>query len=145
MTAIAEFSLQAHPGRYGKRPLSSVLLCHNNPTGARLPGYVLRYQFRTPEGFLFLTDFDCAMEEETCFTLLSADLRCLSRRSLGGLTFRRFLRPSSFWLRRACPLDDHSLAFTFDLEDEWLLRIRPWEVPFLRPRLVLPPLPIRAA
>ena len=130
MTALNEFSLEKHSGPYESWPLKSRLLRHGEPTALLLPGYSLLHQFRIGHGFLFVTDYDCPMEEVTEFTLCDSELRSISRRFVGWAY-------CSFTLERVEWLDAEHLLAVFDHDDRWLVSIRSWGIPYLMPRLKL--------
>lgn len=118
-------------------PRSRLLRRDGTLTPVRLPGYVLQAQFRTPDGFLFITDYDCPFEELTCFTLVSPGFHVLARRALGGSGTPRHPYPSTFVFSHAQPLDERTLIVTLFGDDPWRLRLRPWGIPFFRPRIDL--------
>ena len=130
MTALTEFSLEKHPGPYESWPLNSRLLRNGEPTRLSLRGYQLLYQFHTQEGFLFVTDYDCPFEESTFITLCDSNLRQISRRFFGWPY-------TSFILHRVEWLDPRHLVAVFDEYCKYLVTIRPWGIPWLRPRLKL--------
>jgi hypothetical protein len=130
MTQLTEFSLETHSGPYESWPLKSRLLRNGQPTHLKLSGYQLLHQFRTDSGFLFVTDYDCPFEEMTHFTLCDSNLRRLSNRFLGAPY-------TSFLLRRVEWLDPRHFMAIFDEYCQYLLTIRSWGIPYLRPRLKL--------
>src|SRR5687768_8225119 len=83
MTFVNEFSLQKHEGPYKTWPLKSRLFRNGQPTTLSLPGYSLLHQFLIEDGFLFITDYNCPMEEITEFTWCDSSLRRTSSRSVG--------------------------------------------------------------
>jgi hypothetical protein len=130
MTPLTEFSLETHAGPYESWPLKSRLLRNGQPTRLLLWGHQLLYQFRTENGFLFITDDDCMFEEITHFTLCDSNLRRLSVRFLGAPY-------TSFLLHRVEWLDPKRFLAIFDEYCQYLLTIRSWGIPWLRPRLKL--------
>jgi hypothetical protein len=130
MRSIARFSLEKHEGPYEKWPLRSKLFLDEKPTGIRVPGYSLIHQFEIPCGYLLVTDDDCPFEEGTNFILLSKSIRLLSWRIL-------VVPYGSFNLDRVEWIDDSRFWAVFYEEDYWLVTIRPWGIPFLRPRLLV--------
>jgi hypothetical protein len=130
MTALTEFSLKKHPGPYESWPLKSRLLRNGEPTSLLLPGYSLLHQFRTEHGFLFITNYDCPMEEVTEFTLCNSKLRRISVRFVG-------CPYDSFTLQRVEWIDERHLMAVFDQNDPWLVTIRRWSIPYFRPRLTV--------
>ena len=124
------FSLEQHPGPYEKWPLRSRLLADGRPTETRVRGYVLLHQFQVDEGWLLVTDHGCPFEEATVFTLLDRDLRVLSARWLGA-AYGTFLLTGLTWT------DPRILVARFG--DDYAVRVtlRPWGIPFLRPRLAM--------
>ena len=128
MTALTEFSLEKHSGPYESWPLKTRLLRNGEPISLLLPGYSLLHQFSTEQGFLFITDDDCPMEEVAHFILCDSDLRCVSSRFVGWAY-------CSFILERVEWLDPRHLLAVFDHDDPWLVTIRSWGIPYLLPRL----------
>jgi len=124
------FSLERHSGPYESWPLRSRLLVDGVPGSARVPGYTLLHQFAMPSGYLLVTDCECPFEEATSFVLLDKKSQLLSCRTLS-------IPYGSYTLDKIEWLDDHNARLTFRDHDHWLLTIRPWGIPFLRPRLRL--------
>jgi hypothetical protein len=122
------FSFQPHEGPEEKWPAWSHLLDNGQPTSARVKGHYLRHQFETPDGYLFISDFDNWAEESQHFTLVSPDCRVLSARSLGWMY-------CSFIIERLEWLDARNLQITIYENDLWKLTIRPRGIPYLYPRL----------
>ena len=106
------------------------LLDNDEPTRARLTGHYLRYQFELAAGFLLITDFDCPFEESTHFSLVSRNYEVLSRRALGAMY-------CSFVIQWLSWHDATHLQINFYQNLHWRLRVRPWGIPFLHPRLGL--------
>ncbi len=129
-TPVDRFELQAHDGPYQSWPGRSRLIVDGELHTTAIPGYVLLRQYALPDGYLLVTDFDCAFEESTCFTLLSLNLRVTSHRTLGGMY-------SSFLLKRVQWYNERELVATFIDHGDWRLTIRPWSIPYLRPKLKL--------
>jgi hypothetical protein len=130
MQTTTRFSLEQHAGPYEKWPLRSRLLSDGVRSDTRIPGYVLLHQFATPSGYLLVTDCDCPFEEATSFVLLDKKSRVLSCRTLS-------IPYGSFNLDKLEWLDDRHARITFWDHDHWLLTIREWGIPYLRPRLRL--------
>jgi hypothetical protein len=124
------FSLAPHSGPFESWPLRSLLLLDGVPCATQVPGCALRHQFALADGHLLVTDFDCPFEEATSFVLLNRKSQLVSCRTLavpyGSYTLERFE-----WL------DDRNARVTFSGNDPWLLTIRDWGIPLLRPRLRL--------
>ncbi len=130
MIELSEFSLGASSS-YGQELQGNSQLFRNNiPVPLHLEGSVLRHQFETASGYLFITDHDCPFEEMTHITLCTPDFRLLSRRWLGWPY-------CSFNLERIEWQDASHMMLEFSPEDRWMLSIRPWGIPYLRPRLGL--------
>ena len=129
MTPLDRFSLEMHEGPWQTWPLQSRLLENGRATSVCISGYFLRHQFETPDGYLFIADYDCPFEEVQKFTLVSRDYAVLATASLGG-------GYSSFWIDRLDWLDDRHLQIT-DRDEMWMLTLRPWGIPYLYPRLML--------
>ena len=130
MRATNCFSLERHEGPYEKWPSRSRLVINGKQSSIRIPGYTLLKQFAVPSGYLLVTDFDCPFEETTSFSLLDKNNRLLSYQM-------KFVPYGSFNLEAFEWLDNQSARVTFWENDQWLLKIRPWGIPFLRPRLHL--------
>lgn len=125
------FALERHAGPYEKWPLRTRLLVRGEPSATQVPGYELLHQFRTPQGFLLVTDWDCPFEEGTNFILLEqATLRILARREL-AVPYGSFLLDRFEWI------DDQSARVTFYEDDHWLLTLRPKAAPLFSSRLRL--------
>lgn len=124
------FELQTHTGPYQSWPGRSQLIVDGEPHRTVVPGYVLLRQYVLPDGFLLVTDFDCPLEESTCFVWLSPQLRVVSHRSLGGMY-------ASFLLKRVQWLNERELVASFIGHGDWHVTLRSWSVPYLRPRLGL--------
>lgn len=130
METISRFSLETHSGPYEKWPLRSIVLVDGSTTETRVPGYILLYQFKTPFGYLLITDYDCPFEEATSFSLLGLSNNLVSHRTLR-------VPYGSFNLERIEWRDDMTAEVIFVEGDRWLLTLRPWGIPFLRPRIQL--------
>lgn len=96
------------------------------PTAIKLPGYRIVHQFEIDLGYILVTDYDCPFEEVTNFILLGKDLRALGIRSLGAPY-------CSVSVDRIEWLDPQRFMATCN-GDRWLVTIRPWGIPYLRPR-----------
>ncbi|RBP48021.1 hypothetical protein DES53_101821 [Roseimicrobium gellanilyticum] len=127
MIELTEFSLNTNSSFGVER---SQLLRNGQPVALHLEGTVLRHQFETAYGYLFITDYDCVFEEVVHISLCSLEFQLLSSRTLGWPT-------CSFNLCRVEWQDDTHLMMEFIADDWWMLTIRPWGIPFLRPRLGL--------
>jgi hypothetical protein len=127
-SSCTRFELEKHNGPYEKWPLKSRLIVDGALTDVRVTGYSLLHQFEIPNGFLLVTDYDCPFEESTNFTLLSRELRVISRRSIGG-AYCSFLLDKIEWL------DDRNLIAVFYQDDRWKISIGARGIPYLRPRI----------
>lgn len=130
MGIVARFSLARHQGPYETWPLRTRLHADGKPTEVCVSGYELLHQFETPAGYLLVTDYDCPFEEATSFILLRRDLRLVSYRTLS-------VPYGSFSLDRIEQLADDRFRAVFYDNDAWLVVIRSWGIPYLRPRLQL--------
>jgi hypothetical protein len=128
MKAISRFTLEQHDGPYKTWPPRSRLFLDGEPTGIRLPGFVLLHQFETSDGYILVTDYDCPFEEITNFTLLNKKLRLQSCRWLGWIY-------ESFLLQRIEWLDDCTFIAVIYHEHRYRFTIRSWWIPYIRPRL----------
>ena len=130
MNAIDRFSLEQHKGPYEKWPLRSRLFLDGSRTSVRVPGYHLLQQLKIGSGYLLVTDCDCPFDEATSFIVLDSTIRTVAVRTLfasyGSFNLDRieWINPSRFWA-------------VFAHEDYWLVAIRAWGIPFLRPRLLV--------
>ena len=124
------FSLERHDGPYEKWPSRSHLIVNGHQSSVRIPGYSILKQFAVPDGYLLVTDFDCPYEETTCFSLLDEKSRLLSYRML-CVPYGSFNLDAFEWV------DSQRALVTFWKDDQWMLTIRPWGIPFLRPRVHL--------
>jgi hypothetical protein len=124
------FSLERHEGPYETWPLRTRLLIDGVPSATRVPGYALLHQFATPGGYVLVTDCECPFEEATSCVLLDKKSQLLSSRTL-SIPYGSYQLETIEWL------DDHNARLTFRDHDHWLLTIRPWGIPLLRPRLRL--------
>lgn len=129
MKQMNRFTLVRHDGPYTSRPTRSMLLLDGEPTTVSLPGYELRHQFETPDGYVFVTDFDCPFEEITSFILVN---KTLSRQSC-----RWILCP----LPRVEWIDERNFVALINDEHRYLFTIRSWWIPYVRPRLRMKRLP----
>lgn len=125
MIELTEFSLNTDPS-FGQ--VRSQLVRNGQPIPLHVEGTVLRYQFETAHGYLFITDHDCFFEESTHLILCSLDYRTLSRRSFGWPY-------CSFYLERVEWLDASHLVLDLGADDRRLVTLRPWGIPYLHPRL----------
>jgi hypothetical protein len=108
METLRAFSLKPHDGEYETWPLTSELLRDANPTGKRLPGYVMEAQYRCGDGrYLFVTSWDCLFEESLEIILTDADFKGVDRKSLGAMY-------SSTWLEHHEPVDAQRLKLLCD-------------------------------
>jgi hypothetical protein len=131
MTELSEFSLGPSSSAVQKWfGNDSQLFRDGKPIPLHVEGSVLRHQFHTTQGYLFITDYDCPFEEITHITLCSHDFHLLSRRSFMGLF-------SSYPLDRMECLDHERLLLDFGPKQRWLLSLRPRGFPYLRPRIQL--------
>lgn len=130
MEAIARFSLEKHNGAYETWPLRTRVIADGTPTNIRIPGYSLLHQYTTRFGHVLITDDDCPFEEATHIALLGDNLRLLSCRSLSAPY-------ASFNLDHVEWIDESSFRAVFHEGDCWLVKIRPWGIPFFRPRLAI--------
>lgn len=127
---IDRFALQAHAGPYQRWPGHSPLIVDGELQRTSVPGYTLLRQFALADGYLLITDFDCPFEESTCFVLLDPQFKVRSQRTLGGMY-------ASYLLKRVRWLDERQLIASFVDQGDWLMAIRSWSMPYLRPRLSL--------
>jgi hypothetical protein len=130
MQTTTRFSLERHDGAYETWPVRSRLLVDGQAGAVRVPGHSLLHQYALPAGYLLVTDFDCPYEEATSFVLLDRKSRLLCCRTLS-------IPYGSYNLDRFEWLDDRNARVTFWENDPWLLTIRDWGIPILRPRLRL--------
>lgn len=130
MDTTNRFSLERHQGEYENWPLRTRLYVDGNPTKTHVPGYSPLHEYQTPSGYLLITDYDCPFEEATSFILLSHDFRLLSYRTLS-------VPYGSFNLDRVELINNCCFWAVFYENDYWLVTIRPWGIPFLRPRITL--------
>ena len=128
------FTLESHAGPYEKWPLRSRVLIDAIASDTLIPGYTLLHQFKTSLGYLLITDFDCPFEEATSFSLLDFSYKLISHRKLG-------VPYGSFNLARVNWKDDLTVEVVFLDNDRWLVTLRPWGIPFLRPRIHLMKIP----
>ena len=128
------FLLESHTGPYEKWPQRSRLLIDGSPSQTQIPGYTLLHQFKTSLGYLLITDFDCPFEEATSFSLLNPSYELIADRTL-GVPYR------SFNLDRVDWQDDTTVEVVFLNDDRWRVTLRPWGIPFLRPRIHLKRIP----
>jgi hypothetical protein len=126
--STARFALESHTGAYENWPAKSRLLVDGALTELRLPGYSLLHQFEIGEGYLLVTDYDCAYEEATNFILLNRDLSILSSQSIGAPY-------CSFLLNRIEWLDERNFIAVFYQNDRWKVSIARRGIPHLRPQL----------
>lgn len=84
MKQIDIFTLAQHTKEYDKRPLETELLREGQPTGKKVPGYVLEAQYEHENYYLIVTSWDCPFEEAQTFLLLSYDLDVLSEKTIGA-------------------------------------------------------------
>lgn len=92
ITRLHRFELEKHTGPYEAWPLASRLIVDGRMLPLAIPGYTLLFQFDTPSGYLFATDFDCPFEEAASFVLVSRDLRRILGARVIGAPY------CSFWL-----------------------------------------------
>ena len=134
METITCFSLESHAGPYEKWPLRSSVLIDGCPSETLIPGYTLLHQFKTSLGYLLITDFDCPFEEATSFSLLDFTNKLISDRTLR-------VPYGSFNLERVDWKDDTTVEIVFFDDDRWLVTLRRWGIPYLRPRIHLMRIP----
>ena len=130
MQTTSRFALESHAGPYEKWPLRSRVIVDGEPSPTVIPGYCLLDQFKIPGGYLLITDYDCPFEEATSFVLLGFSSELLSHRTLG-------VPYGSFNLEQIDWMDEMTAEVVFWENDRWLLTLRPWGIPFLRPRIHL--------
>lgn len=130
MKEIQQFSLEKHEGPYEKWPSRTRLLENGKEIGIRIPGYNLLHQFELKESYLLITDDDCPFEEGTNFILISKAKKILAYQIL-------FVPYGSVTLESVEWIDEQHLRVVFFENDQWMLTIRPWGIPYLRSRLKL--------
>jgi hypothetical protein len=130
MKPINRFTLEKHDGPYDKWPLRSRLSLDGKPTGISLPGYTLLHQFETSNAYILVTDYDCPYEEITNFALISKQLRLRSCRWVGWM-YETFLLDRIEWI------DNRTFTAFFCGNFCCRLTVRPWGIPYIRPRLKL--------
>ena len=136
MEPITRFSLETHTGPYEKWPSRTGLLVAGAPQAATIKGYTLLHQFKVGNDYLLITDYDCPFEEAITFTLLDAQLRTCSHRTLGAPY-------ASFLLEAVEVIYPRCLIATLYGGERWCLTIRDRGIPYLRPRLMLARYPDR--
>ena len=129
-TTTTRFALEKHDGPYERWPRRSRLFLDGEPTKIFLPGYELRHQFETPDGFLLVTDYDCPFEEITNFALIDRRLRLQSCRWVGWM-YETFLLERLEWT------DDRTFTAFFCGNLCCRFTVRSWGIPYIRPRLKL--------
>lgn len=118
MQPDTRFALETHAGPYERWPQTSRLIVDGVRMDARVPGYVIDAQYRTPLGTLLVTSFDCVFEESSCFLLLDGTHRVLARRDLGT--------PYSSWLLDAhWPTGPTTLVLHYQVDAFFSLAIMP--------------------
>ena len=128
MREITDFSLERHAGEYETWPGRSRLLRDGVPLSLTLPGYTLLRQYRTVDGYLFVTDYDCPYEEVVNFILTDKKLgRILGERSVGWMY-------ASFWLDDLFWQDERNFAAVLSGKTVHFT-IRKFSIPYLRPKL----------
>jgi hypothetical protein len=130
MQTTTRFALERHEGAYERWPVNSRLFVDGQASAVRVPGYTLLHQYTLADGHLLVTDFDCPYEEATSFVLLDRKSRLLCCRTLS-------IPYGSYNLEHFEWLDDRNARVGFWGNDRWLLTIRDWGIPILRPRLRL--------
>ncbi len=75
-----------------------------------------------------VTDYDCVFEEAITVSLLDKALKPISSRTLGG-PYGSYLFKNIAWS------SPHSFVLQTSSGESWKFVIRPWGIPFLRPRL----------
>ncbi len=130
METTSRFSLESHSGPYEKWPLRSRVIVDGEHSRTVIPGYSLLHQFKFEIGYLLVTDYDCPFEEATSFILLGLSNELLSHRTLA-------VPYGSFNLEQIDWIDEFSAEVIFWEDDRWLLTLRPWGIPFIRPRIHL--------
>ncbi len=128
MREINAFSLERHSGEYQTWPLRSRLIQDGTPQALTLPGYCLLRQYATPDGYLFVTDYDCPFEEMTNFILVDKGIRrVLCERGIGRM-YTSYSLDDLFWR------DERN--FTAILSGErFVFTIRSFHIPHLYPKL----------
>lgn len=131
MEPINCFTLARHDGPYQTWPERTRLLRDGVETATSIPGYEIEAQYRTNEGFLLVTSFDCPFEESNAFVLLDAALNPIARREL-------LVPYGTFLLNRHWPIDSSTLALHYYDDLFYRLHIRPpWRLIGHQPRLSL--------
>lgn len=138
VTPIQRFALEQHEGPYESWPLASRLIVDGRTLPLAIPGYTLLFQFDTPSGYLFATDFDCLFEEAAAFVLVSKDLqRVLAARQIGAPY-------CSFWLDGIRWTDStHFIATFADDPNRWFFTIREYGITWRGLRWLCPRLMMR--
>lgn len=128
MQSTDRFTLERHDGPYESWPLRSRLFADGVATGISLPGYQLHNQLETTDGYVFVTDYDCPFEEITNFVFVTKNFRLQSCRWLGRMY-------ESALLERIEMVDERNFLAVIFNEHCYLLTIRSWWIPYIRPRL----------
>lgn len=128
MTPIDRFTLETHEGPYETWPVKSRLYLDGHPTPIKLPGYQLRCQYDTADGYILITDYDCPFEESTHFALVSKKLRLKSCRTVGWMY-------ETFMLERVEWQDERRFIAFIHGGQPWRFTIRSWGIPYIRPWL----------
>ncbi len=128
MIRINRYELEKHDGPYDSWGGKSDLLLNGVKTGVRLSGYQLLHQIETPEGVLFITDYDCPFEEVTWFTLVTHEMQVISHRWFGAPY-------ATFLLDDLVLLKSGAINFVLFCGGPYQLTIRKWGVPYLFPRM----------
>lgn len=117
MERIDIFSLATHEGDYQTWPETTALLRDGQPTGTRVPGYVIEAQYRCGDRYLLATSWDCPFEEAQTFVLLSADFKVLGRTDYGTWY-------ASIWMTGHDPIGPDTVAFHCDNGRDVLITVR---------------------
>jgi hypothetical protein len=117
MEPIDIFSLEKHDGPYESWPLTSELRRRGEPTGARVPGYVIEAQYRCGDRYLLATSWDCPFEEMQTFVLLSSELKVLARRDYGAAY-------ATVWMTGHVPIGPDTVVFHCNNGCDVLITVR---------------------
>jgi hypothetical protein len=107
MEATSTFSLVRHEGEYESWPLETELLEGGQPTGMKIPGFVLEAQYRCGDQHLFVTSWDCPFEESLTVILTNAALQVKDKKSIGAMY-------TSVWLERHEVVEPNQLLLHCD-------------------------------
>ncbi|MFV0680098.1 hypothetical protein [Ottowia sp.] len=118
MTPIQRYRIEQHEGDYASWPKKSRLWADGHLLPHGVPGYVIEAQYDTPLGPLLITSYDCMYEEANDFLLIDHTGRVVAQATL-GLMFCSYLL-DAHW-----PVDAHTLALHYHLNDFYTLTVRP--------------------